>query len=225
MATNRKFILANDHFYHVFNRGVEKRIIFSNRRDYKRALETAKYYQYQNLPCRFSKFLEFNTDTRNSLYQSIISNNKRLVDIVAYCFMPNHFHFLLKQNTTKGISTFIANFTNSYTKFFNTKYERDGHLFQGVFKAVLIEEDSQLIHLSRYIHINPVVSLLIDITSLGSYEFSSYHEYISPDQEGLCIKDMILGNFRNTEDYKSFVLDQVSYAQELSKIKHLLIEE
>ena len=83
--------------------------------------------------------------------------------------MPNHFHLLLKQTIDNGISHFLSKFTNSYTKYFNTKYNRVGPVFQGVFKSVHIESDEQLMHLSRYIHLNPVVSAVVEKQNLLSY--------------------------------------------------------
>lgn len=224
MSTNRKFILANGYVYHIYNRGVEKRNIFINKRDYTRALETIKYYQYKDLPCRFSKFLELNSNTKMSIYNSIKSENKRLIDIISYALMPNHFHFILRQITDKGISTFVSKFTNSYTKYFNKKYDRVGHLLQGVFKSVLVEDDYQLPHLSRYIHINPSVAALVDIRKLQNYYFSSYPEYLELSDDNICQKDDVLKHFKNPEDYKKFVLEQVSYAKELVNIKHLTLE-
>ena len=92
--------------------------------------------------------------------------------------MGNHFHFLIKQASDNGISKFMANFTNSYTKYFNTKHQRVGPLFQGVFKAVHVDSDEQLIHLSRYIHLNPVMGFVIKAEELKDYKWFSYPNYI-----------------------------------------------
>src|SRR3989344_6077012 len=138
----------NNHFYHIYNRGSEKRPIFENQRDYQRFLKTLIYYQIEGPKPRFSKF--------PSLAITKLDENRKLVEILAYCLMPNHFHLLLKQVRDKGITEFLSNLSNSYTKYYNTKYNRVGHLFQSEFKAVIMESNEQLLHVSRYIHLNPL---------------------------------------------------------------------
>src|SRR3990172_6410842 len=161
MPTNRKLVFVNDEIYHVFNRGVEKRPTFINKWELKRAILTLDYYRFAKLPIKLSKFLILPNSDQTKLLESIKKDCEKLVEIICFCLMPNHFHFLLKQKVDKGIPIFISNFTNSYTKYFNTRNERVGPLFQGIFKAVRIESEEQLIHVSRYIHLNPVSSFLI----------------------------------------------------------------
>ena len=136
--------------------------------------------------------------------------------------MPNHFHFLLKQLRDDGITEFASKLTNSYTKYFNTKHTRVGPLFQGEFKAVLIESDEQLLHLSRYTHLNPLVSYLTK--NLNSYEWSSYGEYAG-NQPGICAKKDVLAFFNSPNKYSQFVMDQADYGATLNFIKHQLLEE
>ena len=223
MATFRKVVLANNQIYHVYNRGVERRIIFTNKREFQRAIDTVKYYRFASLPLKFSKFLVQPAARRLELISNIHSSENKQVEIIAYCLMPNHFHFLVKQLRDNGISRFISNFTNSYTKYFNTKHERNGPLVQGIFKAVLVETDEQLMHVSRYIHLNPVASFVIKEEELENYEWSSYREYLGLI-EGFCGKEIVLNQFPSIKHYRQFTLGQVSYAQELEKIKHLLLE-
>lgn len=137
--------------------------------------------------------------------------------------MPNHFHLLLKQTENGGITEFLSKISNSYTKYFNNKNHRVGPLLQSEFKAVLIETDEQLLHLSRYIHLNPVVSYLVKDLSL--YPWSSYKEFINYSSNGFCKKEEVLNFFKSPLKYKQFVLDHSNYAQQLEKIKHQLIEE
>lgn len=206
--------LVNEHIYHVYNRGVEKRRVFEDRRCYKRLLQAIRYYQLTGPKPKFSH--SFN----NRLYKP--NPDKKIVDILCYCLMPNHFHLLIKQLTEGGISEFISKLINSYTKFYNLKYKRVGPLFQGQFKAVLIESDEQLIHVSRYIHLNPIASFLVK--DLNQYEWSSYKEY-THNILGICSKKEITGLFKDNTSYQKFCLDQVSYAQNLERIKHQLIED
>lgn len=204
---------ASGYFYHIYNRGVEKRSIFENNRDYGRFIKTIKYYQLTGPKPKLSKFL-------NSSTFKLELNNK-IVEIICFCLMPNHFHFLIKQLKEGGITEFISKLSNSYTKYYNTKHARIGPLLQGEFKAVLVETDEQFVHLSRYIHLNPIASLLVK--DLKDFRWSSYAEYVT-NSNGICSKEEILGFFKTPQDYQQFVLNQVSYAQELEKIKHLLIE-
>lgn len=223
MATYRRVIFANDQIYHIYNRGVERRDVFTNKREYLRALETLKYYRFANIPLKLSKFLSSSNQEKSKILETITQNGK-LVEILAFCLMPNHFHFLLKQVQNNGIAKFISNFTNSYTKYFNTKNDREGPLFQGLFKAVLVETDEQMIHLSRYIHLNPVTSFIIEPNQLEDYLWSSYIEYINPDIEQICNREEVMNFFPTIKKYKNFVMEQVDYARELDKIRHLALE-
>jgi len=224
MPTNRKVVFVNDEIYHVFNRGVEKRPTFINKWELKRAILTLDYYRFAKLPIKLSKFLILPNSDQTKLLESIKKDCEKLVEIICFCLMPNHFHFLLKQKVDKGIPIFISNFTNSYTKYFNTRNERVGPLFQGIFKAVRIESEEQLIHVSRYIHLNPVSSFLIKPEDLENYEWSSYPEYLDPMNRSIVDKEIVVGLFSSLEKYKKFVLDQVDYARTLEKIKHMALE-
>lgn len=223
MSVNRKLVFANGEYYHVFNRGVEKRVTFTSKREYIRAIDTLKYYRYHNLPIKYSKYVALEAKKRASFLINL-NSFKLQVEIIAYCLMPNHFHFLLKQKEEGGIASFVSKFTNSYTKYFNTKHERVGPLFQGVFKAVRIEDDEQLIHTSRYIHLNPVVGFLVTPEDLTNYAWSSFSEYMISTEGGFINTEEILTFFKGNNEYKKFVLDQVDYSRELKKIEHLIFE-
>ena len=119
-----------------------------------------------------------------------------------------------------GISKFISKVSNSFTKYFNVKNDRVGPLFQGAFKAVRIESDEQLIHVSRYIHLNPLVGNIV--TNLKKFEWSSYPIYISERQASLVSNREVLDHFSSKKDYERFVLNQVDYAKEL--VKHQLFD-
>lgn len=148
-------------------------------------------------------------------------STEKLVDIICYCLMPNHFHLLLKQVAENGISKFISQISNSYTKFFNTKNKRIGPLLQGAFKAVLIENDEQLLHVSRYIHLNPVVSGIVN--TLEKYPWSSYQEYKIGSI--FCKTEEILSFFKTKTEYLEFLNDQIEYGKSLEFIKHNLLDD
>ncbi len=201
-------------FYHLYNRGLEKQAIFVNTRDYSRFVKTFFYYQIQNPKPKFSKY------SVSKVFS--IDPNKKIVDIICYCLMPNHFHLLVKQLQDGGISEFMRKFIHSYTKYRNVKHKRQGPVFQGVFKSVRVESDEQLLHLSRYIHLNPYVSNLIQ--DLKLYSWSSYNTYIDPVENQPLAKHEVLNFFKSTEDYQKFVLDQADYGTTLEILKHTSID-
>jgi putative transposase len=205
--------LINENFYHIFNRGVEKRVIFLDEKDFTRFLKTIFYYQLKGPRPRFSRYNPF---IHNNL------SSEKIVDIVVFCLMPNHFHLLLKQVNENGISEFLRKVSNSYTRYFNTKYRRVGPLFQGQFKAVLVETNEQSIHVSRYIHLNPLVSNLVK--DLKDYIWSSYKDYLE-ENNSLVNKGEILSFFSSVKSYQDFVMDHEAYARSLELIKHQLLEE
>lgn len=205
--------LVTDEYYHVFNRGVNKLPIFNNAADYKRFVRSIKYYQVEGPKPRLSLF----TPTITKL-----DWNKKIVEIIAYCLMPNHFHLLIKQVKDGGVSEFLGKLSNSYTKYYNIKYRRVGPILQGEFKSVLVESNEQLLHLSRYIHLNPLVSGFTK--DLNDYRWSSYPEYLGLLPVGFCLTGIILDQFKTLPDYKRFISNQADYGRELQTIKHQLLD-
>src|SRR3989338_11187530 len=120
----RKTILATDEIYHVYNRGVEKRPLFLTKWDYKQFLELINYYRFVNCPVKYSFFKLLSSEERNKTLRKLEDTSERWVDILAFCLMPNHIHFLLKQRKESGISKFMAKIQNSFSHFFNMKQER-----------------------------------------------------------------------------------------------------
>lgn len=209
----RTIPFTNNGFYHVYNRGVEKRQIFMHERDYERFIQTLYYYQFSGPKPRFSTHKRFRS---KDFYK-----NPKIVEIICYCLMPNHFHLLLKQVRDNGIQEFLSKLINSYTKYFNTKHRRVGPLLQGQFKAVSINSDEQLLHLSRYIHLNPFVA---EITKdWQKFPYSSIKEFMD-NKASLCAIDYVLNFFKNSDKYKEFISDQEDYALQLARIQHLLID-
>jgi len=221
----REIVLANNEIYHVFNRGVASLPTFTNKKSYQRAVDTLFYYQNAKPPLKYAKFLNLSVRDRARVLESLKEQKRRWVEILCFCFMSNHFHLLLKQLEDVGISKFMSNFTNSYTRYFNTRQKRVGPLFQGKFKGVRIETQEQLIHVSRYIHLNPYTGYVVKtITGLESYPYSSFPEYISLSQSNYCSKEPVLSYFKNSDSYRKFVFDNADYQRELGKIGHLTFE-
>lgn len=208
--------LVNNEIYHVFNRGSEKRLTFLQSRDYKRFLQTLYYYQFSGSKPKFSNF------AKSSLYKINENKHAKLIEVLCYCLMPNHFHILIRQLTNGGISNFISQLSNSYTKYFNVKNKRVGALFQGRFKSVLVENDEQLVHVSRYIHLNPVVAGLVK--NIAIYPWSSYSEYVASNR-WICSTNKILNYCPSINDYKTFLEDQIEYGKDLEFMKHHILDE
>lgn len=221
----RKTPLVPGEIYHVFNRGISLQPIFFDKRDYQRFFNAMTYYQNCEPPMKLSLFLTSSQENRKKFIEESRAKEDFLVEIISYCFMPNHLHFLLKQLVENGISTFMSNLINSYTRYLNTKRKRNGPFFQGRFKAVRIETNEQLLHVSRYVHLNPLTSLVVrNVSQLEKYEYSSFPEYFREAGESSCKKGIILDQFKSKEDYQKFVLDQADYQRKLEIIKHLVQE-
>lgn len=206
---------ANGEYYHLFNRGSDKRDIFLQSRDYKRFQQAFYYYHLIGPKPRFSIF------TKSKLFALDPSLQNKLLEVLCYCLMPNHFHFLVRQLKENGVSIFMSQIANSYTKYFNTKHKRVGALFQGSYKAVRIETDEQLVHVSRYIHLNPIVSGIVK--NLAVYPWSSCASYIN-EENTLCSTEEILSFFTAENSYRQFLEDQIDYARSLEIIKHQFID-
>ncbi|MCX5782646.1 MAG: transposase [Elusimicrobia bacterium] len=217
----RKDLLVTDQIYHVFSRSIAGFKIFNSEADHSRIIQLLQYYKKAEPNIRFSRFNKLIKKNKID-FQQLHSEKENLIDIVAYCIMPPHLHLVLKQRKKSGISIFMNNILNSYTRFFNTKHQRKGPLWESRFKNVLVETNEYLLHLTRYMHLNPVTSGLVDAAEL--WESSSYKEYLS-----LVDKDNLICNFSNLIDispkeYKIFVEERTDYQRELQKIKNLMLD-
>ncbi len=212
--SKRNVVFSNGEYYHIFNRGVARMPIFRGKRDYVHFLQAIQHYKV-NPNNSFSQL------TQSTLKSQKITNT---VDIISYCLLPNHFHFILRQKEEGGISHFMKKLMNSYAKFFNIKYKRVGPLYQGNFKAVWIETTEQLLHVDRYIHLNPVVSHQMTIYRPEEYEWSSYREHLEISAKVICDREIIIEQFKNTDLFKTFTTDHIDYAKKLDTQKHLLID-
>ncbi|MDO8590874.1 MAG: transposase, partial [bacterium] len=175
---------------------------------------------------RLSKLLAVDTIHREQTLATLEEGGNVIVDITAFCLMPNHFHILLRQVKDNGISRFAKLISDSYTKFFNTAHERVGPLFQGQFKAVHIETEDQLLHLSRYIHLNPLISSIVREKDFLNYPWSSLSYFVG---HKACPRFLdpapVMSQFKTSKKYLELVLDQVEYARRLKNINHLTLEK
>lgn len=211
--------------YHVFNRSVARQPIFKRKDNYERIFNLIDFYRFKKPNLRFSHYNVLPPPKRKKFLNNLYSSSDKLIDILTFCFMPNHVHLLLKQNHEDGITTFMRNIQNSYAKYFNIKNKRTGALFQSMFKGVRIESDKQIIHVVRYIHLNPLTSYILkNIDELEKYPWSSFIDYMGKRSLSFVDKDFILGYFSSSSKLKKFTLDQVEYQRTLDKIKHLMFE-
>lgn len=199
-------------------------MLFRSARDHQRFLRTVEYYRCDKPPLRFSHFDRLPVKQKQPIWEAMGERQKG-VDILCYCLMPNHFHLLLRQRITTGIRVFLGNVCNSYAKYFNTKYHRNGTLFESVFQARAVESDEELVHVSRYIHLNPVIASLTTINDVGTFPWSSMSFYLGGGNESFVETETVLSAFASAAGYVQYVKDQADYAKRLAKIRHLLIEE
>jgi putative transposase len=219
---NRKITFAVGEYYHLYNRGVDKREIFlddSDRKRFMRLLFIAngtKPFEYRNM--KDKSFLE-------------IERDEPLVAIGAFCLMPNHFHLLVKETVDSGLSDFMEKLTTGYSKYFNTKYKRTGTLFQGVFQAQHVDRDEYLKYLYAYIHLNPIK--LIDSKwketgiqdkkkaqkYLASYPHSSFIDYargdeVQREEAQILSKKEFPEYFSDQRDFSDLVNDWLLFQEE-----------
>lgn len=218
----RNIVFATNEIYHIYNRSIAKEQIFNSAFLLKQIFEVINYYRYpQHL--RYSELKKLNKKTQQD-YLEKINQLQPLVEIYSFAFMPNHYHILLKQTQQDGIKQFISIVQNSYAKYFNKRLDRQGSLFQSPFKGKWIETDEQFLHVSRYIHLNPVTSFRITSDKLFSYRFTSFPDYYQSLHTTWVNTEPILKMFSSREQYCQFVLDQADYQKTLAKIKDTVIE-
>jgi len=204
----RKERISIGEYYHVYNRGIKKNLLFHDERDYLRFLflllyfqSDSKFYNIGRYVSNHSKKLLFGVSSES--IKSIIK--KRSVELVSFCIMPNHFHVIVKEHKENGIALYMHRVIGGYARYYNLRYKTSGHLFQGAYKAVHIEDNTQLLYLSAYIHRNPR-TLKEWHRAEDKYPWSSYQAYVTYNIfEELLVQNIILGQFKDTKDYERFL--------------------
>ncbi|MFA5841345.1 MAG: transposase [Candidatus Paceibacterota bacterium] len=208
----RKFNFSVDEFYHIYNRGNNKSTIFLNDSDRKR-------FQKLLFVCNSTEPVVFKTI--QSLTLDKIKRGGTLVDIGAYCLMPNHFHLLLREKDENGISLFLQKLLTSYSKYFNKKNERTGKLFEGAFMATHVDDDEYLKYLFSYIHLNPVKIIDSNWKETGisdrarakkyleNYSYSSHLDYLGRERgENLILnREAFPEYFEGSKEFEDFIDD------------------
>ncbi|OGE73997.1 MAG: hypothetical protein A3I07_03810 [Candidatus Doudnabacteria bacterium RIFCSPLOWO2_02_FULL_42_9] len=189
-------LFSAGNYYHIFNRGVNKQLIFFDDQDYTQFLKRLRIILGKLvLPPSKSRIQPFAPGT---------------FTILAYCLMPNHFHFLIKQNTLINIDKLILKLCTSYVCYINKKYSRIGNLFQDRFKAKLVDTSEYASYLSAYIHNNP--------SNVKTYEYSSFQEILGISPESICDRSILLSWFENsTTHYEDFVMSHQNRNEEIKK--------
>lgn len=200
---------ASQEYYHVYNRGVEKRDIFLDEQDYTVFMGLLKKY-LSAIPNK-----KQNNNSNRHTYSTL--NNE--LNLVAYCLMPNHFHLLFYQHTDDAITKLMRRVITGYVMYFNDRYKRVGTLFQGRYKAAHINADAYLHHISRYIHMNP-----------NDYETASYSSlpfYIGSKKTPEWVKPAVVLELfdNNRQQYHEFLKDYQDTKQELSVLKWQLAND
>ena len=211
----RNFQFENEHFYHVYNRGVDKRNIFIDESDRNRFIKS------------IIAFNDINRVEKNSLSKiKVFPSENPYVKIHAFCLMNNHFHLLLEPLIEKGVQKFMHRLSDGYSKYFNIKHERSGSLFEGRYKAKWVDNDVYLQHLLRYIHLNPL-DLMIDrkdkevinwekaLTMLEYYPWSSHRAYLGAEQMDSVTTDYLSKTFQDRTDYKNFLKEWLKYDENI----------
>jgi len=176
-------IFINESYYHVYNRGVNKEVIFRNPDEYIYFLRRIKYYLEESG-----------------------------VELVCYALMPNHYHMILRQFREYAISKLLHRLSISYTQSINTKYERTGVLFQGRFKALRLDTEESVLHVCRYIHINPIKASLVD--HLDKWPYSNWHEFVG-QRSGILYSSDYLQILRDQKiNYRQFVFEYIEDYQD-----------
>jgi REP element-mobilizing transposase RayT len=189
----REVIFLPGQYYHIYNRGANRKDIFLTSDNYEFLLRRVRE-------------------------KSIVNN----IAIIAYCLMPNHYHFLVRQNSEISVGDFTQSIFNSYSKAFNKSFCRTGTLFEGPYKAIAIAKYEYLLHLCRYIHINPVEAGLV--THPSEWKYSNYVDWIGKRIDGLTDLEFIQENFPQPEEYEEFVLSYVPPEKDIDFIKRLCLE-
>ncbi|MBU1046551.1 transposase [Patescibacteria group bacterium] len=216
-------------YYHIYNRGTDKRIIFKDKWDLERFLKSMD---------KFNVLDPIGSLQINQYKNELSSPTTKLVDVVCYCLNPNHYHFILTPLIEGGIEKFIQRLSGGYTRYFNEKYRRTGVLFQGKYKSILINSDKYLTYLGAYVNLNNRIHQLSSRTTKlenkdkKMFWKSSWEEFIDENKDIICNKSILLDRYNgNIKEYKEFAESVVKGVvskrlnDRLSLDENLLIEK
>ena len=232
-ARNRTKQYTEKGYYHIYNRGVEKRLIFLDEQDYAVFLSYLKnYLSPKNEKNLFDKLSDLNISypEKNSILKLLRLNNfYSEITLLSFCLMPNHFHFFIRQEDSTSMDKFMQSLGTRYTMYFNRKYKRVGTLYQDTYKAVLIVTDKQSVYLSKYIHKQAIIRQSSKRTvpkgqtlqSWKNEQPSSYSEYLGRRKTEWVHPEEVLNYFSKTNpklSYKAFVEEKDDFSVIENKI-------
>lgn len=204
----RSLEISVGEYYHIYNRGVHKQPIFHNNTDYARFLFLLLFLQsprtFTNISRPVQHFVQHSVFNISHEDMKDIEQ-ERYVELIAFCVMQNHFHLLIKEEKEGGVARYMQRVLNGYSKYYNTRYKKSGHVFQGPYRAVHMGANEQLLHLSAYIHRNPrEISAWKNKEHL--YPWSSYQDFIEKSRWGsLLVPEIILEQFKSKKEYGKFL--------------------
>ncbi|OIP82378.1 hypothetical protein AUK04_04775 [Candidatus Roizmanbacteria bacterium CG2_30_33_16] len=217
-------IFVNNYYYHIYNKTLDDLKPFEIEISSDYFINLINYYQYSDIKMSYSETLRLELDLKEQYFKHLRQSAKHKVEILAFCLMSNHFHLLLKQKQEGGISKFVGDVLNGFTRFCNIQNERKGPIFLPRFRSKPIMDEEHLIHVSRYIHLNPYVGGLINtVNDIWSYPLSSAHEYFS-ETIGIVNTEYILGLgyfLGNRRKYKMFVENETKHSKTRILTKYL----
>lgn len=185
-------------YYHIYNRGTDKRIVFNDKWDLERFFQSMDEFN--------------NEDSIGSIaqnkYNKLSPSRTKLVEFICYCLNPNHYHFILTPLVENGIEKFMQKLGAGYTRYFNEKYKRSGVLFQGTYKSILIKSDKYLTYVGAYINLNYRIHQLSSrsakLDNKKVFLKSSWREFLGKNKDNFCNKSILLDRHKNINDYKKF---------------------
>ncbi|PIT98393.1 MAG: hypothetical protein COT71_00925 [Candidatus Andersenbacteria bacterium CG10_big_fil_rev_8_21_14_0_10_54_11] len=222
----RKYPLVTGSIYHLMSKSIAGYQIFNQPADYQYLIRALRYFSLRTQPSKFSYFLKRDPRVQKEGFeaavQGLAEEEGSTVQVIAYCIMPTHVHVVTKQLDTDKISSFMNKTLNTYTRYFNIKHNRLGPLWAGRFKNVPVKTTEQLLHVVRYIHLNPTSAALT--ATPEKWPYSSYREYISPQTSDYPLTHTADLFEMTPEQHKTFTEDQQDYQRELAIIKHQILE-
>lgn len=236
-TTSRRGIITGE-IFHILNRGVDKRNIFLDDRDYFRFIHDLFEFNDVNSISNLGYFLKQgqSIDFGNRYDRKKSKRRRLIVEVLAFCLMPNHFHLLVRQKKDGGITKFMRKLGVGYANYFNQKYKRTGTLFQGKYKAVLVNREAHFIHLPYYIHFNPLDLIMPEwrtekikdfqkaVKFLESYRWSSHLDYIGKKNfPSVTQREFLLKIFGGAENYQKEVKNWLK-EMDLAEIEKLTLE-
>lgn len=198
-SKNRVKEYADQSVYHIYNRGNNKDLIFIDEQDYAVFMNLLKRHLSEQ-------------PTNDELGRPY-KNFNEMIDLLAFCLMPNHFHLLIYQEEAGSMTQLMRSVATSYTGYFNKRHGRIGRLYQDVFKASLVNEEDYWLHISRYIHLNPI--------NWQTWEWSSLPYYLGNKQASWVKPSLVLDSFFDTSEYYDFLCDYESYKEMLDELKYV----